>query len=100
MSTLKEEMIEDIKNMISNGEALSYFEDYSGEFIDGLLPIYYNEIIKEWQEMPSDYNDKGADVLGTTGGIFNLMTADLYVYYSDIFAAALEEVKEEMKGAK
>ena len=100
MSTLKEEMIEDIKNMLSNGEKLSYFEDYSAEFIDGLLPVYYNEIIKEWQEMPNDYNDKGADELGTIGGIYDLMTADLYVYYSDIFKDALEKVKEEMKEAK
>jgi hypothetical protein len=66
------------------------------------LPVYYNQIVKEWQEMPSDYNDRGAQELGrgedTT--IIRLMSLDLYLYYTDIFNKAIEELEEELENAE
>jgi hypothetical protein len=84
--------------------ALSYstieeIEDQSGELIDSYLPIYNNRIILEWQEMPSDYDNRGALELGTGEeiNIVNLMTLDLYLYYSDIFSQAMQEIKQELE---
>lgn len=84
--------------------ALSYstleeIEDRSGELIDSYVPVYNNKIIEEWQVMPSEYDNRGALELGYEGDldIVRLMMLDLYLYYSDIFSQAMEEVKQEQE---
>lgn len=86
--------------------ALSYstleeIEDRSGELIDSYVPVYNNRIIEEWQAMPSEYDNRGAEELGAQQGhdIISLMTLDLYLYYSDIFSQAMEEIKQEQESA-
>ena len=94
-----EQMVEEIRTEIANGEELEDIKDRSGEFIDSYLPVYYNRIIEEWKEMPSEYNDRGSAELGQGGevNIYNLMTLDLYLYYSDLFNEAVEEVEESLE---
>ena len=95
-------MVEEIRAEIANGEELEEITDRSGEFIDSYLPVYYNGIIEEWKNMPSEYNDRGSAELGVGGevNIYNLMTLDLYLYYSDLFAEAVKEVEEALEGAE
>jgi predicted RNase H-like HicB family nuclease len=94
---IKEAMKAEFKNAIENGETLEKIQDNSGEWIDGYLPIYNNKIIEEWQGMPGKYDNRGHAELG--GGheidIINLMSLDLYLYYSDIFYEAIGELVEE-----
>jgi len=94
-----EQMVEEIRAEIANGEELEDIKDRSGEFIDSYLPVYYNRIIEEWKEMPSEYNDRGSAELGMGGevNIYNLMSLDLYLYYSDLFNEAVEEVEESLE---
>jgi hypothetical protein len=94
-------MREEILADIARGEDLDRIKDRSGEFIDGYLPIYYNKIVEEWQGMPSEYNNRGHAELGQDGeiNIYNLMTLDLYLYYSDLFYEAIKEIEEELEGA-
>jgi hypothetical protein len=102
MNTVKQ-MVEEIRTELANGEELEDIKDRSGEFIDSYLPLYYNRIIEEWKDMPSEYNDRGSAELGHLGqeiSIINLMTLDLYLYYSDLFAEAVEEVEEALEGAE
>ena len=101
MDTVKR-MVEEIRTEIANGEELEDIKDRSGEFIDSWLPVYYNQIIDEWKAMPSEYNDRGSAELGQGGevNIYNLMTLDLYLYYSDLFNEAVEEVEEALEGAE
>lgn len=98
MNTI-EQMVEEIRAEIANGEELEDIKDRSGEFIDSYLPVYYNRIIEEWKNMPSEYNDRGSAELGQGGevNIYNLMTLDLYLYYSDLFNEAVEEVEESLE---
>lgn len=99
MSTIvKEQMKDEIKTNLSNGEELEDIKDNSGEFLEGYIPVYYNQILKEWAEMPSEYNDRGQLEfgMGKEITIFNLMSLDLYVYYQDIFNEAIEELEEEL----
>jgi hypothetical protein len=58
--------------------------------------------VQEWQEMPSEYNDRGVIELGQTGSetIYNLMSLDLYIYYTDIFNEAIAELEEELEMAE
>ena len=96
----KQAMKEEFKNEIANGSDLDEIQDNRGEWIDGYLPVYYNKIVEEWQAMPSEYNNRGAAELGHLGqetDIYNLMSLDLYVYYSDIFNEAIAELEEEME---
>jgi hypothetical protein len=91
---MKEEILESLKY-----STLEEIEDRSGETIDSHLPIYNNQIIEEWQNMPSEYDNRGSAELGISEdiNIINLMSLDLYIYYSDLFSKALEEIREEIE---
>lgn len=97
-----ERMVEEIRLELSQGEDLDTIKDRSGEFIDSYLPVYNNRIIEEWTLMPNDYTDRGSAELGTGQeiSIINLMTLDLYLYYSDLFFEAVAEVEEALEGAE
>ena len=97
-----ERMVEEIRLEISQGEDLDTIKDRSGEFIDSWLPVYNNRIIEEWTLMPNDYTDRGSAELGVGGevNIINLMSLDLYLYYSDLFNEAVQEVEEVLEGAE
>jgi hypothetical protein len=93
INLMKEEIRESLKY-----STLEEIEDRAGETIDSHLPIYNKDIIEEWQAMPSEYDNRGAAELGHLDqeiNIINLMTLDLYLYYSDLFSKAMEEIKQE-----
>jgi hypothetical protein len=96
MSTISE-MITEIKREISNGIELDEIRDNSGEWVDGYLPVYNNRIVEEWQIMPSDYDNRGYAELGGEINIISLMSADLYLYYSDLFNEACNEVESDLE---
>jgi hypothetical protein len=96
-TVIKQQMKDEFKTEIDKGYiTLEEIQDNSGEWVDGYLPIYYNQIVEEWQKMPSEYNDRGHAELGLGHEItiYNLMSLDLYVYYLDIFNEALAELEE------
>ena len=98
----KQQMKDEFKTEMEKGYVtLDEIRENSGEWIDGYLPVYYNKIVEEWQEMPSEYNDRGAAELGVghagENTIYNLMSLDLYLYYTDIFNEAIAELEEEME---
>jgi hypothetical protein len=99
-NTVKQQMKDEFTNAIKeHGETLEDIRDNSGEWVDGYLPVYYNKIVEEWQAMPSEYNDRGHAELGQGGeiNIYNLMSLDLYLYYTDIFNEAIAELEEELE---
>ena len=100
---IKQAMKDEFKTEIEKGYiTLEEIQDNSGEWVDGYLPVYYNQIVEEWQKMPSEYNDRGAQELGhrTEFTIYNLMSLDLYIYYTDIFNEAIAELEEELEMAE
>lgn len=90
---------EDLKQTITNGEDMESIRDNSHEWIDGYLPVYNNRIIEEWQDMPGEYDNRGAEELGIPGdiSIISLMQLDLYLYYSDTFFQVLTDIAEELE---
>ena len=90
---------EDLKQTITNGEDMESIRDNSGEWIDGYLPSYNNNIIEEWKDMPSEYDNRGSAELGIPGdiSIIALMQLDLYLYYSDVFFQVLTDIAEELE---
>ena len=91
-----EEIEELIKDFVS-GKQTGYLSDCINELLDGYLPIYYSDIVKEWQDMPSEYDNMGAAEFGAeiSDGIYHLMSLDLHLYYSNqVHAYAQEYAKE------
>lgn len=91
---------EDLKQTITNGEDMESIRDNSGEWIGGYLPIYNNNVIEEWKDMPGEYDNRGAIELGHSDNqidIINLMQLDLYLYYSDVFFQVLTDIAEELE---
>ena len=97
LNTTQENMKEEITQEIGKGVSLDSIRDRAGEWIDGYLPVYNNEIIEEWKNMPGDYDNRGAVELGIPGeiSIISLMQLDLYLYYSDLFNEVLDEIEED-----
>jgi len=87
----------DIYDHLDQLKESAYPEDLLNELADSAVPIYYNEIISDWQEMPSEYNDnwktEGYD--GET--IFELMTYDLAIYYHDQYHKVYSEVMHDQE---
>ena len=98
MNTIVDQMKEDITTALNAGETILDIRDEIGEYVDGYLPVYNNQIITEWQNMPGDYDDRGAAELGHMGEttIIGLMSLDLYIYYTELFHSAIDLVVEEI----
>ena len=95
-------MRKEILESIESGETFDDIRDRAGELIDSYTPLYNNQVIEEWQHMPSEYDNKGAAELGHNCkeiDIINLMQADLYLFYSDLFNEVLDELEEEANDA-
>lgn len=100
MNTTQEMMKDEILTALKDGQELDNIRDNSGEWVDGYLPVYNDRIIKEWQDMPSEYDNRGSAELGHNEqeiNIVNLMSLDLYLYYTDLFNEVLDEVEEEQE---
>lgn len=94
---------QDIYDHLDQLKESSYPEDLLTELADSAVPVYYNDIIRDWQEMPSEFNDMWQEY-GTTENstIFSLMSADLFHYYrtqySEIYSEVIQD-EEELENA-
>jgi len=80
-------------------------EDNIAEYVDGLVPIYYYDIVKEWQEN-SEAREMTVEALGSYDGmtdIYKMMSSDLYFYYEqqlredyDALIDLLDDQEEEV----
>ena len=86
----------DIYDHLEQLKDSAYPEDLISELADSATPVYYNQIISDWQEMPSEFNDSWQD-LGTDGsaGIMTLMQMDLFNYYQDRYNRIYQEVMQD-----
>lgn len=77
----------------------AYPEDRLTEMAEGFVPIYYGEIIRDWQDMPHEYTDNWKEHYGQAVpeqvGITELMTSDLYEYYRDTTTGIYHEIKKD-----
>ena len=88
-------MREEFTRAIEEGETLNSLREDSHEWVEGYLPVYNNTIIEEWQKMPGDYDNRGWQELGQGSeiDIINLMSLDLYLYYTDMVHETLNEME-------
>ena len=98
--TSYDEIMQEIKQEIANGEELSDIKDRSYELVDNYVPVYNNRVLEEWQAMPSDYDNRGAQELGHNCeelSIISLMMSDLYLYYTDLVATVIDDLEQELE---
>ena len=101
--TTYDEIMQEIKQEMSNGQTLEEIKDRSHELVDNYVPVYNNRVLEEWQSMPSDYDNRGSAELGHNCqelNIIHLMSADLYLYYSDLVALVLGDLETELESAE
>jgi hypothetical protein len=67
-----------------------YDTDFIVGFAESELPIYYSEIIEQWQQLPMEHSDST---------IFKLMTTDLFNYYSDRTSDLLDQIRQDKDNA-
>ena len=93
-SEIKQEILDNLEQF----KEATYPEDLFDQFADSALPIYYGEIIRDWQEMPSEYNDSWQELgMGGNETITHLMQVDLYFYYRDTYNRIYQEVMAEQE---
>jgi hypothetical protein len=101
--TSYEEIKQEIKLEIANGETLEEIRERSYELVDNYVPIYNNRIVEDWQSMPSDYDNRGSAELGHNCeelNIINLMMSDLYIYYTELVGLVIDDLAQELAGAE
>ena len=76
-------------------EDSAYVDDWLSEFADGIVPVYYNDIINDWKEMDAHFMESGRDMVSEDATITSRMTADLWNYYQDQVRTAYEQLKGE-----
>jgi hypothetical protein len=93
-SEIKEEIQERFSE-ISESEDLDHTLSL---LADELLPVYNIDVISDWKDMPSDYDDAWKDYPTTASdGIIRFMTLDLYNYYLSQVTRAYGEIREEQE---
>lgn len=96
MLTTYLEIKEEIARRLSEFTDSNYPEDLLSQEADSLTPVYNHEIIQEWAEMPSEFNDSwqeyGWDENLQNGGILGLMRIDLLHYYESLTNKAFTEL--------
>lgn len=76
-----------------------YPEDRVSELVESALPIYYGDIIRDWQEMPSEYSDVWQQEGYEGKQITDFMTYDLWRYYGDQYHTIYNQLLEEKETA-
>ena len=92
-SDIKQELKDNWEQFASN----QYPDDLLTEFADSACPVYYGEIIRDWQEMPSEFSDVWCEEGYTGNTITALMTYDLFNYYRHEYHKIYNELCEEME---
>ena len=72
--------------------------DAQGEITESIMPIYYAEIIGEWQAMPAEFDHEGVAEFGLPPEkeitVYKLMELDLYNYYSNLVASVIWDMED------
>lgn len=75
----------------------NFISDNLTQMADSAVPIYNGDIIKDWAEMPSEFDDSWQELSPNREEItiVNLMRLDLYNYYQDAYRRIYQEVLAE-----
>lgn len=101
--TTYDDIMKEFKQELAQEIELDDIKERSYEYVDNYVPVYNNRVIEEWQNMPGDYDNRGAAELGHNCddiNIVSLMQADLYLYYQELVAKVIEELEQELEDSE
>jgi hypothetical protein len=101
--TTYSEIMQEIKQELTNGQELDDIRERSYELVDNYVPVYNNRIVEEWQNMPGDYDNRGSAELGHNCeelNIISLMSADLYIYYTELVGLVIDDLAQELESVE
>ena len=101
--TTYDEIMQEIKQEIEQGQDLDSIQDRSYELVDNYVPVYNNRVIEEWTVMPSEYDNRGSAELGNNCeeiDIIRLMSADLYIYYTELVGLVIDDLAQELESVE
>lgn len=88
----------DIYDHLEQLKAHSYPEDLLSELADSATPVYYNQIIQDWTEMPNEFTDSWQELyVSEDAGILARMQMDLYNYYQDRYSRIYQEILQDIE---
>lgn len=97
--TTYSEIMKEFKQELAQGIELEDIRERSYEYVDNYVPVYNNRVIEEWQNMPGDYDNRGAAELGHSCeelNIISLMQGDLTIYYSELVGSVIDDLEQEL----
>lgn len=92
----EETLIDFLDNYVSkDDDDVKDQEDNLTEYADGLVPIYYYDIIEEWKNN-GDCHELTKEVCGEYGDtdIYRMMSSDLFFYYEQRLRKDYEKLLE------
>lgn len=92
-SDIKSEIIDKWEEFASNQHPYELLN----EFAESAVPVYYNQIISDWQEMPSEFDNVWSEEGYTSESITALMSYDLSNYYRHQYHRIYSEVAQDME---
>jgi hypothetical protein len=97
MLTSYNDLKEDLRADFAEIREEKYPEDILTERADGLVPIYYSEILQEWTDLDAEFRDRWHELgeAGPDSTIYSLMAIDLYMYYDQSLSGAYQELITE-----
>ncbi|NBW11614.1 MAG: hypothetical protein EBR82_26645 [Caulobacteraceae bacterium] len=70
-------------------------EDQAGEYADSAVPIYYQQIVQDWNSLDSEDQNRFSEITDQfPERIEDLMKLDLYLYYFNAYSMAINELLE------
>ena len=73
----------------------NYPQDRASEYADSAVPVYYHQIIDEWNDLETDDQNRFSEITTELPDrIEDLMKTDLYLYYYNAYTMAINELLE------
>ena len=99
MLTTRDEIRTRILDEIDEISKADFVIDQLESLADSECPIYYGDIITEWMELPDEDSNQFGEIMtpneNTT--IYDLMSADLWLYYKREFLSVYNEILDEQE---
>lgn len=99
MLTTRDEIRTRILDEIDEITKADFVIDQIESLADSECPVYHNDIITEWTELGAEDSNQFGEIMtpdeNTT--IYDLMSADLWIYYKREFLSVYNEILDEQE---
>jgi hypothetical protein len=89
---IKQAILEELPNLDTYDDR----ERFRQEFADGLLPVYFGDIIDDWKDLDPEFSNAYLDHIDLEKQtIYDLMNIDLYLFYESQIDLIFREIEDK-----